>query len=52
MRTIYTVLRIDGDYAILRSEEGIENQVALALLPPVLEGNRLLWENFSYSLID
>lgn len=51
MNTIYTVIRIEGDYAILLSEEGIENQVALALLPPVFEGSKLLWENFSYSML-
>ena len=45
----YTVQRIWGDYAMLRSADGVENQVALALLPEgVNEGDRLLWENFSY----
>lgn len=52
MYTVYTVIRIEGDYAILLSEEGIENPVALALLPPIWEGSKLLWENFSYSLLD
>lgn len=51
LRTIYRVMKIDGDYAVLLSEEGIENRVALALLPPVLEGDRLLWENFSYTVL-
>lgn len=49
----YTVRRIDGDYAILVSDDGIENTVARALLPlETDEGMRLLWENFAYTLID
>ena len=49
----YTVRRIDGDYAILVSDGGIENTVARALLPlETDEGMRLLWENFAYTLID
>ncbi|HIT09405.1 MAG TPA: DUF3006 domain-containing protein [Candidatus Merdivicinus faecavium] len=47
----YIVKQIMGDYALLLSEEGVENQVALALLPPgVDEGDRLLWENLCYTL--
>ena len=49
----YTVRRIDGDYAILVSDDDIENTVARALLPlETDEGMRLLWENFVYTLID
>ena len=49
----YTVRRIDGAYAILVSDDGIENTVARALLPlETDEGMRLLWENFVYTLID
>ena len=49
----YTVRRIDGDYAILVSDDGIENTVARVLLPlETDEGMRLLWENFVYTLID
>lgn len=45
----FTVLRINGDYAELRSDGGVENAVALALLPPdVEEGGRLIWENFQF----
>lgn len=47
----YTVISINGDYAYLRSDSGIENQVALFLLPPVDVGSRLLYENFEWSLI-
>ena len=50
--TYYTVIRIDGDYAVLLSDEGIENPVARALLPmEIEEGSRLLCEMFSYRLL-
>jgi len=50
--TNYTVTRIDGDYAVLLSDQGIENPVAIALLPPgVQEGDRLVCEMFSYRLL-
>jgi hypothetical protein len=50
--TYYTVIRIDGDYAVLLSDEGIENLVALALLPiEIEEGSRLICEMFSYRLL-
>ena len=49
----FTVLRISGDYAELRSDSGIENTVALALLPPdVDEGSRLRWEDFQFYLVE
>lgn len=48
----YTVKQINGDYAILISDEGIENTVAMALLPPETdEGLRLVWENFEYTVV-
>ena len=47
--TCYTVTRIDGDYAVMVTDGGIENTVAMALLPPETdEGVRLVWENFTY----
>ncbi len=50
--TYYTVLEIRGDYGILMSDQGIENLVALALLPEcIMEGERLLWENFEFSRV-
>ena len=50
--TYYTVIRIDGDYAVLLSDEGIENPVARALLPmEIVEGSRLICEMFSYRLL-
>lgn len=52
MEAYYTVMRIDGDYAVLLSDEGIETLVALALLPAdIEEGSRLLCEMFSYRLL-
>ena len=48
----YTVERLSGDYAFLRSDEGIENQGALALLPAEIdEGSRVKWENFEYFML-
>ncbi|MEM1484592.1 hypothetical protein V6615_06885 [Oscillospiraceae bacterium PP1C4] len=48
----YTVRQINGDYAMLISDTGVENTVAMALLPPETdEGMRLLWENFTYTVI-
>lgn len=48
----YTVRRIDGDYAVMVSDEGVENTVARALLPlETDEGTRLRWENFSFTIL-
>lgn len=52
----YTVVTVNGDYAMLRrdgAEEGEElNPVAMALLPFGIDvGMRLRWENFEYSII-
>ena len=50
--TYYTVTRINGDYAIMISDSGTENTVAMALLPmETYEGTRLIWENLEYSLV-
>ncbi len=50
---IYKVIKINGDYAIMITDTGIENTVAMALLPMELqEGDTVLWENFEYSIID
>lgn len=50
----YTVLRIDGDYAVLINDEtGDEMMIARALIPEESdEGTRLHWENFEYSVIE
>ena len=51
-RIDYTVSRIDGDYAVLLSDQGVEHLVARALLPlEIDEGMRLKWENFTYEII-
>ena len=48
----YTVETINGDYAYLKSDSGIDNQVAMFLLPDGIGvGSRLLWENFEWTLL-
>ena len=48
---VYTLLTVNGDYAFLRSDDGIETQVAMFLLPEGADiGSRLLWANFEWSL--
>lgn len=50
--TYYTVLSINGDYAYLRSDSGVDNQVAMFLLPEGVDvDRRLLWENFEWTLL-
>ena len=50
---VYTVRQINGDYAMLLSENGVENMVAMALLPlETDEGIKLLWKDFSYSVLE
>lgn len=49
----YTVDSINGDYAYMTSDDGVENQVAMFLLPEGTDvGSRLLWENFEWTLTD
>ena len=51
--TFYTVTTINGDYAYMVSDSGIENQVAMFLLPDGTDvGSRLLFENFEWSLVE
>jgi hypothetical protein len=48
----YTVQTINGDYAYLISDSGVENQVAMFLLPDGTDvGSRLLWEDFEWTLL-
>jgi hydrogenase maturation factor len=48
----YKVLKINGDYAIMVSDSGVENTVAMALLPmEIAEGDTVLWENFEYRIL-
>ena len=47
----YTVESVDGDYARLISNNGIENQVAMFLLPEgTTVGSRLVREVLEWSL--
>lgn len=48
----YTVESIDGDYARLISDGGVENQVAMFLLPEgTTVGSRLVREMLEWSLV-
>ncbi len=52
IKTHYTVKDIIGDYAILISESGIENQVAIFFLPDQTDiGTKLVYENMEYTVI-
>ena len=53
METVYyTVNSIDGDYARLISDNGVENQVAMFLLPEgTTVGSQLVREICKWSLI-
>ncbi len=49
--TYYTVTAINGDYAEMVSDAGVDNTVALFLLPSgVAVGTRLKRENFEWSI--
>ena len=52
----YTVVKIEGEYAYLRDDEGIEEEdyfIALALLPPRVDvGTRLHYEMLSFTIIE
>ena len=48
----YTINTINGDYAYLLSDSGVENQVAMFLLPEGVDaGSRLVRESFEWSLL-
>lgn len=48
----YTVTGINGDYAYMISETGVENQVAMFLLPDGTDvGSKLLFECFEWTLL-
>ena len=49
----YTVKRIEGEYAILESEENEELFIAMALLPPGVElGTKLHYEMMEYTITE
>ena len=48
----YTVQTINGDYAYMISDTGVDNQVAMFLLPEWTDvGSRLVFENFESTLL-
>ena len=48
----YTVKTINGDYAYMTSDEGVENMVAMFLLPEGTSvGTRLKLENFMWEIV-
>ena len=48
----YTVNTINGDYAYMTSDGGVENQVAMFLLPEgTTVGSRLVREILEWSLV-
>lgn len=53
MEPVYlTVLEIQGDYAVLQSDQGETRQTAIFLLPEgITDGTRLKFENFSYEIL-
>ena len=49
----YTVIKIDGEYATLKSEEGEELFIAMALLPLGIDiGTRLHYEFPDFTIIE
>ena len=49
---LYTVTRIEGEYAYLSDEGGEELFIAMALLPFGTDiGSRLKYENFEFEII-
>ena len=50
---IFTVIAISGDYATLKSEDGEELFIAMALLPLSVDvGSVLKYENFEFSAVE
>lgn len=52
-KTVYTVVKIEGEYATIKNEEcGEELFIAMALLPLGVDiGSRLNYENLEFTLI-
>ncbi len=49
---VYSIARIEGEYAYLADENGEELYIAMALLPIGADvGTKLLFENFEFSII-
>ena len=49
---VYSIARIEGEYAYLADENGEELYIAMALLPIGADvGTKLLFENFEFSIM-
>lgn len=50
--TYYTLKNINGDYAYLLSDDGVDIQVAMFLLPEGADiSSRLLYQDFAWTLL-
>lgn len=48
----YIVKNINGDYGVLVDGNGVENMVAMFLLPDEIAiGSKILYEDFEYTII-
>ena len=53
MATIFTLYKIDGEYAVLKSENGEELFIAMALLPDGVDiGSRLSYDFPDFTLLN
>ncbi len=49
---LYKVIKINGDYAIMHTDTGVENTVAMALLPiDICEGDDVIYEMLEYRIV-
>lgn len=49
---LYRVKKINGDYAVMVTEDGVENTIAMALLPiEISEGDAVLYEALEYKIL-
>ena len=53
MQLYYTVKQINGDYAQLLSDQGVEHSLTMFLLPEGTGvGSRLLFQDFTWTLLE
>lgn len=49
---LYTVMKINGEYAVMQTDAGILNTVAMALLPiEISEGDNVIYEMLEYRIV-
>lgn len=49
---LYKVMKINGDYVVMQTETGVENTVAMALLPiEICEGDNVIYEMLEYRIV-